>query len=594
MQKSTATYLYQYKNSSNYFFRLHLKNTDKTRYNDKRRYFVASLQTSQFDDARFLAVFIKRNLFKDEKMKEIVNQPSIKNELLRDSSNAGSAELKQLALDDLSTLNDSENNARFKKVLRDRFSLLLNAAKVLLEFGLNDVVEDFIPLTNTQKETFERSANEIVDIQTQQATLRMVTDNNTDMLVTNDNKQYLDYVSMLDALILQMGQIQQQLNTYTSNQPQVVTNHTDLSNLVIAMAQHQSIKEKVIEIESGNKEAGDNFFSIKNQLKMFLLEKTGQINPNTLSDYSVKFNVLFEVISPDYDCRAFNKQDVQKVKTMLLARPSNASKGCNDKTLNAKTINGYLSNYRTFFTWLTDNIDGLDKNPFADVSIKANEMTAIKRRPFKPEEVKRLLSYTPRHTNEAKLFRDDAKWYVPIALYTGMRLNEISSIRLDEIKCIDDVWCFDLTYQETKNLSSQRIVPIAQYLLDLGLLEYVESLKKAKKQLLFAQIRIGKSKPGKAGWGDPISRWFNRTILRNIGINVEEELRHKTSVVFHCIRHTMISTCIKRGAEKYLVKRIVGHSQDDQITLGVYSDVNSIDLKLLKQVLDDNLLWHFN
>jgi helix-turn-helix protein len=52
-----------------------------------------------------------------------------------------------------------------------------------------------------------------------------------------------------------------------------------------------------------------------------------------------------------------------------------------------------------------------------------------------------------------------------------------------------------------------------------------------------------------------------------------------------------IRACIEKGAQKHLVKRIVGHSQDDQITLGVYSDVDKISLKALKGVLDCNLNW---
>ncbi|MFT7216906.1 MAG: integrase [Paraglaciecola sp.] len=135
--------------------------------------------------------------------------------------------------------------------------------------------------------------------------------------------------------------------------------------------------------------------------------------------------MLFEFVSPEYDCRFFGNKQLQKIKNMLLVRPTNVTKGCSDRSLHPKTINGYLSNYRTFFSWLM-------KNAFADVSVKQNELLYIKHRAFEPSEIKQLLSYLPSHGTEAKQFRNDAEWFVPIAFFTGMRLNEVSEIQLND------------------------------------------------------------------------------------------------------------------------------------------------------------------
>lgn len=72
MQTANNTYLYQYKNSSNYVFRTPFKLFEKVRYDiPDSNYFVASLGTSDYDDARWLAMYIKRNLMKGETMDEI-------------------------------------------------------------------------------------------------------------------------------------------------------------------------------------------------------------------------------------------------------------------------------------------------------------------------------------------------------------------------------------------------------------------------------------------------------------------------------------------------------------------------------------------
>lgn len=145
---------------------------------------------------------------------------------------------------------------------------------------------------------------------------------------------------------------------------------------------------------------------------------------------------------------------------------------------------------------------------------------------------------------------------------------------------------------EVKNEASERTVPIAQYLLDLGILSYIDGLQAQGELYLFPQIRKGVEEPGSAGWGDPISRWFNRTLLKNIGIDSDIEMMKRALVSFHSSRRTLISTCVTNGEEHYLIKRIVGHSVDDDITLSVYADMDKIPLARLKDVLDKNLTWH--
>ena len=56
--------------------------------------------------------------------------------------------------------------------------------------------------------------------------------------------------------------------------------------------------------------------------------------------------------------------------------------------------------------------------------------------------------------------------------------------------------------------------------------------------------------------------------------------------------HTLISKLVNKGAQHHLIKRIVGHSIKDDVTLSVYSNPDNIPLKLLKETMDDNLDWH--
>lgn len=591
MQTANNTYLYQYKNSSNYFFRTRFKLSEKVRYDiPDSNYFVASLGTSDYDDARWLAMYIKRNLIKEGNMEGINTFENSATSLQAQGS-------KQANLVDDSKMNDLvsiHKHAAFREHLKKKFNQLLNAGKHLLEFGIGDGDSSyFSPLTSSHKSTLRSDLEQVACSDEQQASLNWVNDKDATLL-TGESRQYAEYVGMLDALVEKMSTLQSQVDSYTSSFETIPTTNSELANFSLAMAQHKSVKDKLESVDQVKRDKAAHFYSLGHQFDMFIEEQKLKVNSDTVNDYLTRFKLLFDLISRDFDCRAFGKMQVQEVKSMLLNRRVSSDKKSKSTPLSAKTINSYLSNYRTLFTWLSNNVDGVDQNPFAKVSVKSNELVKIRRRSLKPKEVARILGYTPFHGSEARLFRRDAKWFIPVALYSGMRLNEVSEIRLSDIKQIDEVWCFDLQAQDVKNISSRRVVPIAQYLLDLGFLDYVAVLKKEKQTVLFPQIRESRLKPGKTGWGDSISRWFNRTVLKNIGIDIDEELRNKTSVVFHCLRHTFISTCIKSGEQKHLVKRIVGHAQDDEVTLGVYSNIDEISLKLLKEVIDRNLVWHLD
>ena len=76
-----------------------------------------------------------------------------------------------------------------------------------------------------------------------------------------------------------------------------------------------------------------------------------------------------------------------------------------------------------------------------------------------------------------------------------MRANEICSLYLDNVKELrgnqrDKRWCFDIIQEEDrpdkrlKNLSSRRIVPIHQTLLELGFVDFLNLIKKNHSQLM--------------------------------------------------------------------------------------------------------------
>jgi integrase len=596
MQKSNSTYLYKYKNSSNYFFRIRTGVFNQIDYVRSARYFVASLQTSDYEEARWLALFIKSKLMEINDM---------------DMSNSGFQNDNELLLikgvkdEEHMLLKQKQQGLRammlFRKALKDRFEELLKAGKAMIGYELDCNVVIPKSILEEESKDFKQYCEENVPQALKIGLIEglvppVQNDNGETPSFQNDNdtvRQFAASLSMLNTLVTKLTEFKEEWDDFSVDgeieQEPSVGSQQDVND---AVKMFDNIRNGFDEHQRAEKLKQDEYFTLAYQASIFLQEKKENVALKTFEKYERSFVLLLEHFPDGVDLREFTKVQTQSVKHMISNMDKHQNVGKEGGRLAPKTKNGILSNYRTFFSWLDDNTDIDIRNPFSKSAFALLRGTP-KRRSFTSLEVKKILSYGFGHGNEAREFRSDAYWYPKIALYSGMRLNELSALPISHIKqTVDGVWYFDLNGLAVKNEASERTVPIAQHLLDSGILIYIEGLKAKGEVYLFPQIRKGVSEPGSAGWGDPISRWFNRTMLKNIGIDTDAELTKRALISFHSMRRTLISTCVTKGEEHYLIKRIVGHSVEDDITLSVYADMDQIPLARLKEVLDKNLTWH--
>lgn len=183
--------------------------------------------------------------------------------------------------------------------------------------------------------------------------------------------------------------------------------------------------------------------------------------------------------------------------------------------------------------------------------------TSIKRAGFTDEELIQI--FNPKtYPNKLKY---KARFWIPIwAMYSGARLNEICQLRFDDIKQIEDIWCFDINEnsenKSIKNDSSKRLVPIHPFLIKLGVLNFIEDQKehcrfanKGNKNNLFHELHYQK----RNGYGGAISNWFRR-YLEDIGIKRPE-------LNFHSFRHTVVSRLANAGVSTEIRNAISGWTQ---------------------------------
>ena len=349
------------------------------------------------------------------------------------------------------------------------------------------------------------------------------------------------------------------------------------STLSIARKNSQSVVEanNLTSIEHTSYEKSEH--RLKELYQQFRLEKQSSIKPKSIQHYDIAFRLLEQQFG-NFDVRTLNKKLAVQIKSSLQQRAGLSSTGLN---LSATRLNAYLSNYRTFMNWYLSHNDCEANNPFNGLNVTENHQSQrFIRRIFSENELKRINCYVIQRSNEAATFRNAAYWVPKIALYSGMRLNEVAGLTLSECKYSDGIDYFELNLKRVKNRSSARRVPFHSHLIDLGLISFINNMRQKGYKQLFPELRVGKN-----GLGTSISKWFNVSLLSHIGIDKRAELESGTRIDFHCLRTTFIDYLNQTGCQLHHLKALVGHELDTDITLNHYTR-RPISLVLLQQLVN--------
>ena len=219
--------------------------------------------------------------------------------------------------------------------------------------------------------------------------------------------------------------------------------------------------------------------------------------------------------------------------------------------LSDSTINKHISVISSVLKWGDNNSFLGDDwhNPAQGKTIKRKN-SKTSRLPFEDRELEMIFSsdvYVNRF--RPKGGSGEAAYWIPvISLYTGMRLEEVGQLLVEDIKQEKGVWYFDVNTFGDKQLKSEasiRKVPIHQDVVSLGFIDYVNSLSNVQVFPSLKRVKYGKLTQN---W----SKWFNR-YLSKLGIISK-------SKVFHSFRHGMKDALRNAGVDEALSDAITGHS----------------------------------
>ena len=257
------------------------------------------------------------------------------------------------------------------------------------------------------------------------------------------------------------------------------------------------------------------------------------------------------------------------------------------------TINKHIGRVNQVFGWVADEAGILEKN-FCSKLRYAKPKTAEEKKTakamFNTNDLKRWFEISPHFTSELKttLANNPEHIFIPlIALYLGARNAELTQLHYRDIKKIKGIWCINITgfspdnteRKKVKGENSLRTIPIAQGLIDIGFLKYVE---KRKDKLLFPKVKYT---------GEDQEPLFTNKINLYIKEHIRQEGERKTFLSF---RHMVNQKLKNTKTELYIINDITGHSDtdhnDNNIDVEVYGD-EQMPLEILQETINNSLVY---
>jgi integrase len=226
-----------------------------------------------------------------------------------------------------------------------------------------------------------------------------------------------------------------------------------------------------------------------------------------------------------------------------------------------RTRNNYAMTLKCVFDCARRRGRFTGDNPFADQRSKVAKNSYS---PFTVAELQTLFDALPREIPKKHTAESALPWVALIALYTGMRLEEIAQLTTADVREVAangaTVWVIDVHNggeNKLKNETSARLIPVHSELDRLGLLDYVKALKAGP---LFPGLTRRESKGGKVG--ARVGELFRKKL-------VTLKLK-RDGLCFHSFRHTVAGRLDAAGVPQSDAARILGHAVAG-MSYGTYS-----------------------
>ena len=248
------------------------------------------------------------------------------------------------------------------------------------------------------------------------------------------------------------------------------------------------------------------------------------------------------------------------VKAAKGGRPTSSSSGLAARTV-IKAV-GHLKEFCNFAVakqmMVSNPIDEAFESSIDGIRKKAS--AARKNNSYRSMSTDELKNIFDPETHLSYNSAADYFWIPLLGLFTGARLGELMTRRLDDIR-VDPrsgllvLRIFDETGEQLKNKNSQRLVPIAKRLLDIGFGRYVDHVRSLGSTRLFPHLKEAQTRENDPSKNQ--SRRFSE-YLKHIGLK-------ECDLVFHSFRHTVITVMHVGSVPMMDTELIAGHAAQDLV-----------------------------
>ena len=254
-----------------------------------------------------------------------------------------------------------------------------------------------------------------------------------------------------------------------------------------------------------------------------------------------------------------------------------------ERLLSVKTLEVRQTNVRSFVNWCELEYRGAVQAKYVNsgfpkvLSDKDIRRKGVKREAFTMDELKALFGDMGKYV-QATEGVSSRFWAPLIALYSGMRLEEICQLHLSDIVNEDGVWCFSINEENggsgyvkhVKSSAGIRKVPVHPYLWEkIGFGKFVSSRQEQTKKgtyhstLLFPDLqeRVNAVNHATVKLGSALTHWFTR-YRRSVGVGGQHG--ETSAKAFHSFRHTVIEYLHKEArVDLSMLQSVVGHEMVD-------------------------------
>jgi len=275
---------------------------------------------------------------------------------------------------------------------------------------------------------------------------------------------------------------------------------------------------------------------------------------------------LIQDILGDVDVKSITKAVVLDFRSKLMRLPANQYKIYPGKTasevldlpdvtpMSIKSANKYISRLGSLLSYCVKG-SLLTVNYAQGMLIPEKRRSDEERKAYTVEELKLILKGLPKDQEKPERY-----WIPVVAMFSGLRLDEICQMYVADVQQVDDVWCFSVNDDQdkkVKTLSSKRVIPIHPTLLKCGFLKYVEGLRAGEVPRLWMNLNWRETD----GYSNAFGKWFQKFNRSHVTTDKAK--------VFHSLRHTVTDTMKQSGVQEVVISEIMGHA-NDSMTMSRY------------------------